>query len=223
MHMLSHDPLPKSVPLPMVDEPLPPPVGDSPPPPAPGTSPRPLGTPARSLGTILADAIRCLRPYVPPMPLDLHLPSIQRQGTWPLLSPLPPVALTFPSIPNHNLPSTPNASAPLPTPNNTPPEPFTAGTAGHDSDPLAALSRLPSITDHTLFDQFTTVGTTPANPDLDIHPPGKFTIQIGLHTNITLLPHLHFKRLGCCPAAGGCLVNLSCAGRRSIAVWHDGG
>ena len=130
---------------------------------------------------------------------------------------------TFPSIPNHNLPSTPNASAPLPTPNNTPPEPFTAGTAGHDSDPLAALSRLPSITDHTLFDQFTTVGTTPANPDLDIHPPGKFTIQIGLHTNITLLPHLHFKRLGCCPAARGCLVNLSSAGRRSIAVWHDGG
>ena len=173
LHTISHDPFTK------VYEPLPPPVGDPPPPLAPGTSPRPLGAPACSLGTILVDAIRSLRPFIPPMPLDLHLPSIQQQGTWPL-SPLQPVAHTLSETPNHSLPSTPDASAPLLTPHNTPPGPF---PAGHDSDPLTALSRLPSITDDTLFDQFTTVGTAPANPDLDIHLPGKFIIQIGLHTN----------------------------------------
>ena len=95
----------------------------------------------------------------PGVPLDLHRPTQHpAAGNMATISRSPCGSHLTSSTPKHSMPSTQDAATPLPTPNNMPPGPF---PFGHDSDPplATALSRLlPSIADHTLFDQFTTVG-----------------------------------------------------------------
>ena len=123
--------------------------------------PAALAIPPITLAAVaLTAAAPSLAPLLPPPPLDLHLPPLQRQGTW----------------------ATPPCT---PTPIPLMPSPWTTVVA---------------LTDQTLIDTHISLSPNPVHPDLDILPPGVFTIQIGLpqtspdirtpHTNLSSSPSL---------------------------------